>query len=556
MLVSSRISRSPLGFLIVAVAVLLGLAGCTNRPAADPAPQARRSRVLLVALDGAALPFVRAAVKSGALPNFSKLMRGGASGYLASIYRDLPFSGKRGPGYWSPIVWTSISTGKSPEIHGVVDFLVPDPAETRLCTQAVARQATIRVPLKETSAGIRLTLTADSGHGWTVRSETSKLPTTLAPGATVKLPVSDRIPVSREVLLHATASALDAAPLCLQDVSLVDGNGNVAEQLHFRLVSQLYEKGWGAPTFGKLHSAGTAHRRVSALWNIVGEAGHKVAIVRWRDSWPAEVVNGYFVSDRLGLRSASKPDHVNTDPRQLYPPELMARARPLLDQFREADAVAVGELFKTPCDVPNLHVARVQHWDDWLSHRLALELWTEDDEIDLMAVYYRGIDAFGHMYLDETPPESGACSVEPSMVARYYQVVDRYLGDWIQQLDENTTIVIVADHGMLPGEGHGEHADNGLAILYGATIRAGGQLRGMGVLDIAPLTLYLLDMPVPADMPGKPPWYAISPERLASRPARVVATYETKSHDTDFVEAAPEVEQEVIEKLRALGYVE
>lgn len=555
---SSPRPRNQLWLLYIAVVLLSGWLGCKRPPppSPEPAPERQRSRVVLLGLDGAALPFVRAEIESGRLPNFARLMREGASGHLASLYRDLPFSTKRGPGYWSPIVWTSISTGKLPEIHGVVDFLLPDPRQVRLCTQAGKRRATIRVPLSGTSADIRITVAADSAPGWRVRFAASEKLTSLVPGETVRLLLPARASTAGEALLEIARSELKTASLCLQEVHLGDGNGNRAEQLHFLLASGLYEEGWATPTFGTLHSARTAHRRVPALWNLVGEANHKVAVVGWRDAWPAETVNGYFVSDQFGMRFASKPDHVRDGPGQLFPEQLRARARPLLDRLGEVDAIADQALFNTPCEVPDLKVARVQHWDDWLSHHLALDLWTSDDDIDLMAVYYQGLDAFGHMYFDETPPEGNACRIEPSLMTRYYQVIDGYLGDWIAQLDEHTTVIVAADHGMLPGDGHGEHADNGLAMLYGQAIRSGSELRGMGVLDIAPLTLYLLDMAVPADMPGKPPFDAISARHLADQPVRAVASYQTSSKDAELVEATPEIEQEVVEKLRALGYVE
>jgi len=72
-------------------------------------------RLLLVGWDGAdwrtALPLMAA----GRMPNLARLVREGASGDLRSY--DPMFS---------PLLWTTVTTGKAPTEHGVGDFLVKD----------------------------------------------------------------------------------------------------------------------------------------------------------------------------------------------------------------------------------------------------------------------------------------------------------------------------------------------------------------------------------------------------------------------------------------------
>lgn len=73
-------------------------------------------RVVVVGWDGAdwktALPLIAA----GRMPNLARFVRDGAWGELRSY--DPMFS---------PLLWTTVATGKSPTEHGIADFLVTDP---------------------------------------------------------------------------------------------------------------------------------------------------------------------------------------------------------------------------------------------------------------------------------------------------------------------------------------------------------------------------------------------------------------------------------------------
>jgi hypothetical protein len=89
---------------------LLLLAACS--PAApEPAP----GRVLVIGLDGATMQLARLMMKSGRLPNLSRLAREGSAGQLTSDYPLL-----------SPRVWTTIATGKTPDKHGIEDWVYRD----------------------------------------------------------------------------------------------------------------------------------------------------------------------------------------------------------------------------------------------------------------------------------------------------------------------------------------------------------------------------------------------------------------------------------------------
>ena len=106
--VRAPIERNPVA-LAVARSRVAGLARPTGR------------KVLLVGWDGADWLMIRPLLEAGRLPNLARLIERGAAGELRSQEPLL-----------SPLVWTTIATGKPVVEHGIADFLVRDPASGEL----------------------------------------------------------------------------------------------------------------------------------------------------------------------------------------------------------------------------------------------------------------------------------------------------------------------------------------------------------------------------------------------------------------------------------------
>ncbi len=73
-------------------------------------------KVVLVALDGFDWALLDRLIAAGRCPTFARMKRKGASADLQSHWPVL-----------SPLIWTSIATGRLPDDHGVLDFVVKDP---------------------------------------------------------------------------------------------------------------------------------------------------------------------------------------------------------------------------------------------------------------------------------------------------------------------------------------------------------------------------------------------------------------------------------------------
>ena len=77
---------------------------------------ATKRRVLLVGWDAADWKVIRPLMERREMPHLARLVTGGASGNLATVEPPL-----------SPMLWTSIATGKRPEKHGIHGFAEPPP---------------------------------------------------------------------------------------------------------------------------------------------------------------------------------------------------------------------------------------------------------------------------------------------------------------------------------------------------------------------------------------------------------------------------------------------
>ena len=86
-----------------------------NNVAASRTSTAPR-RLIIVGVDGGDWLNLRPLIDAGKLPNFAKLVRDGATGPLRSEEPML-----------SPLLWTTMATGRLPEQHGILNFTIVDP---------------------------------------------------------------------------------------------------------------------------------------------------------------------------------------------------------------------------------------------------------------------------------------------------------------------------------------------------------------------------------------------------------------------------------------------
>ncbi|MCM2257928.1 MAG: alkaline phosphatase family protein [Vicinamibacteria bacterium] len=185
-------------FALATVVAVVG-AGALARRLSRPAAPARS--VIVVGLDAADWQILDEYRASGAMPQFDRLVREGRAGVLQSLYLPL-----------SPLVWTTMATGRSPLEHRILDF-------TRFNPQTGAREP---ITSDERRAKAVWEMASESGLDVAVFALWATHPAEPVKG----LMVSDRLfsflkpeaapagavsPASEEAAVHAVRAAVEAS---------------------------------------------------------------------------------------------------------------------------------------------------------------------------------------------------------------------------------------------------------------------------------------------------------------------------------------------------------
>lgn len=322
-------------------------------------------------------------------------------------------------------------------------------------------------------------------------------------------------------------------------------------------------------------------RRVEALWNIAAKAGRRPAVVGWWATWPPETLDGFIVSDHTSYHFLFEEGFTGAATQQetTHPPELAAEIAPLLRRPTDLTYEEVSpfvevspELFAQPFDLSDdlghfkWALATAKSYRD-----IGLELWRQEKP-DLEMVYIEGVDStshlFGHLFRVEGLAGELAVQKEKfgQTVEEMYRFADELVGQYLDAMDDDTTLVIASDHGFRLGELHDDpsrvrdmrrvserfHRIEGILYLYGRGVKRHARLDKPVLVDVAPTVLALLGLPAAEDMPGRVLMEALETPQVPDR----IASYETgELGEREGIARDSEVDQAVIERLEALGYL-
>jgi predicted AlkP superfamily phosphohydrolase/phosphomutase len=243
--------------------------------------------------------------------------------------------------------------------------------------------------------------------------------------------------------------------------------------------------------------------------------------------------------------------------RLTWPEELADELEPLAPTEQDLQS-AYADLPMWDCDhslVDEHSVAKKILIQDEFYNRIARKLLPSMTS-GFFTIYFRGIDVTSHAFLHwrygADIPKDCPESVR-GIVDQIYIQLDRWMGDFLEMVPENATVVVVSDHGMTPVDTAGYHTPFGIFIASGKGIRSGTRLSGASVLDVAPTILHIFEAPIPLDMDGKILPQVFESQWLADHPPRYV-DIDTSIKQKE--KALTEGREEILEQLRALGYIQ
>lgn len=330
------------------------------------------------------------------------------------------------------------------------------------------------------------------------------------------------------------------------------------------------------PDHSGIRPVSSVSRRCKALWNILSQSGMRSNVVGWYASHPAEPIRGTMVSNQFEHAVAPPDQPWPVVPGAVHPAEMADELAELRVHPTEIDASAVLPFLPDAKRLmekndPRLHKFRALLAQTVSIHATTTHLMARGDW-DLTAVYYEGIDRFGHEFMEFHPPRMPQVSPEDfeayqHVMTGIYRFHDMMLDTLLQLAGDDTAVIVLSDHGYYsdhlrpdPREGCAGptdwHRPFGMVAMQGPCIKQDDQLFGASLLDVTPTVLRLLGLPVGGDMAGRP-WVEALNQPL--KPDRILS-WETRDGDDgqhgDDVREDPDAQRAALQQLVDLGYVE
>lgn len=319
------------------------------------------------------------------------------------------------------------------------------------------------------------------------------------------------------------------------------------------------------------------NRKCKAIWNILTQENKRSHVVGWWPSHPAEPINGTMISNfyqRAEIREG-KPwempsGTVHPEEKAAFyaklrvpPHELQAsHIYPFIPELEKVDQTndkALNIISSNLAAAASLNCAAtyIMEYEDW----------------DFLAVYFDAIDHFSHAFMKFHPPKRDHIPLQEyelykDVVKSAYRFHDMMLGRYLELIDDDTTIVLVSDHGFHPGANRPaslpkeptgpavEHSPYGIIVMKGPGIKKDELVFGASLLDVTPTLLHIFGLPSANDMDGKVLIHAFeSDEVLSPIESWDLAAGEDGSHDPSKSISPEEMDAE-LKQLIELGYID
>lgn len=279
------------------------------------------------------------------------------------------------------------------------------------------------------------------------------------------------------------------------------------------------------PNNGAVRPITNLGRKCKAIWNILNQEGYRSNVVGWWPSHPAEPINGVMVSNHFQSSNAAADKPWPMQHGTVHPAELVNQLAKFRVHPGEIQAEQILPFVPNAASVDQNNDGRLQGLAKIVAETAGVQAAAtaimQHEPWDFMAVYFDAIDHFCHGFMKFHPPRESWVDEKDfemynNVINMAYQFHDLMLGAMMKLVDDDTTVLIVSDHGfhpdhlrpqMIGNEPAGpadEHRQFGIFAMNGPDIKQDELVFGASLLDITPTVLALFDLPIGRDMDGKP----------------------------------------------------
>ena len=334
------------------------------------------------------------------------------------------------------------------------------------------------------------------------------------------------------------------------------------------------------PSLKGIRETTSASRKTRALWNIFHNQGLKSNLVGWWPSFPAEPINGVVVSDHFQKNNKNREKVKPTNDGVIHPKSFEKK---LEDLKFFSDEFTTSHLLPFIPNANKIDFKNKQHFKKFSTflnmlgenctvHNVFTNL-IRTTEWDFTAVYYDLIDHIGHTFMEFYPPKMKHINdldyeIFNQMVDHAYRFQDMMLARTLELVDDDTTIIIMSDHGFESGtnrrvekvnyfvEAALEHRQFGMFVAAGPNIKSNEKVFGLGLVDVAPTILNIFDLPIGEDMDGR----VAKDIFINPKPENTIPSWDLVKGDFGELDKNMRFDQissqEAINQMVELGYIE
>ncbi len=517
---------------LAAAALLLALAGAAWVRGRDGPEAPRRHPWIVIGIDGATWTVIDRLWERGELPHLRALANRGSRAVLHTAYNA------------SPVIWTTIATGRRPRDHGITDFVVATPQGDVPVSSALRKVPAL----------------------WNMASRAHRRVAVYGWWATWPAEQVDGVVVSDRVLLDLPRRF---SPADLAGEVEAAAEAARREPLGFDLSSEPERRD---RLMSELFARSAAERWDLAL--VYFRSADVVSHSRWHAFEPAsfpgedpatlgpdDVTRVYGAIDRaLGRLLSAAPRDANvllvSDHGFRAAPDgrvqLSLDLDPILERLgylvRNEGAVDFSRSLVYPYESPSHHAER----------RLRFALAGRELGGGVAPEARGEIRARLERDLERVRWAGG----EPVFALRDAKPRDERAGaDFVLRvLRPGATPELRLDGDVLPGRATvhrltGTHTAStpGVLVAAGPDVRVGAELSEAHIHDLAPTILYGMGLPVADDFVGQPLTGLFQPRFAADHPRRGIASW---GQQAAAAPATSPADAALVEELKALGYLD